>query len=98
MTERGRTDGARRNDNPVRHCEARSAVAILAITKRTCADCPPARSVCFGAFKLTSWRQRHHDGLPDAVQLACALEIGAAAMVTHDRDFDGVEGLTILQG
>jgi predicted nucleic acid-binding protein len=32
------------------------------------------------------------------VQLACALEIGAAAMVTHDRDFDGVEGLAILQG
>jgi predicted nucleic acid-binding protein len=81
-TERGRTDGARRNDNPVRHCEARSAVAILAITKRTCADCPPARS----------------DGLPDAVQLACALETGAQATVTHDRDFDGVEGLTILQG
>jgi predicted nucleic acid-binding protein len=32
------------------------------------------------------------------VQLACALETGAQAMVTHDRDFDGVEGLTILQG
>jgi predicted nucleic acid-binding protein len=43
-------------------------------------------------------RQRHHDGLTGAVQLACALETGAAATVTRDRDFDGVEGLTILQG
>ena len=58
----------------------------------------PARSVCFGAFRLTSLRQRHHDGLTGAVQLACALETGAAATVTRDRDFDGVEGLTILQG
>lgn len=36
--------------------------------------------------------------LPDAVQLASALEIGAAALVTHDRDFAGVEGLPILLG
>jgi predicted nucleic acid-binding protein len=43
-------------------------------------------------------RQRHHDGLTGAVPLACALETGAQATVTHDRDFDGVEGLTILQG
>lgn len=35
---------------------------------------------------------------PDAVQLASALDIGAAALVTHDRDFADVEGLPILEG
>lgn len=34
--------------------------------------------------------------LPDAVQLASALDIGAAALVTHDRDFSVVQGLPIL--
>ena len=36
--------------------------------------------------------------LPDAVQLASALDIGAAALVTHDRDFAKVNGLPVLQG
>ena len=36
--------------------------------------------------------------LPDAVQLASALDIGAAAMVTHDRDFSAVQGLPVLLG
>ena len=36
--------------------------------------------------------------LPDAVQLASALDIGAAALVTHDRDFSKVKGLMVLQG
>ncbi len=36
--------------------------------------------------------------LPDAVQLATALDIGAAALVTHDRDFSAVKGLPILYG
>ncbi len=36
--------------------------------------------------------------LPDAVQLASALQIGAAALVTHDRDFSAVEGLPVLMG
>ncbi|MDZ7813363.1 MAG: PIN domain-containing protein [Ideonella sp.] len=36
--------------------------------------------------------------LPDAFQLASALDIGAAALVTHDRDFSKVEGLPILYG
>lgn len=36
--------------------------------------------------------------LPDALQAACALEIGAAALVTHDRDFSKVKGLKVLQG
>ena len=36
--------------------------------------------------------------LPDAVQLASALQIGAAALVTHDRDFSAVQGLPVLRG
>ena len=36
--------------------------------------------------------------LPDAVQLASALEIGAAALVTHDRNFSSVQGLPVLTG
>jgi predicted nucleic acid-binding protein len=36
--------------------------------------------------------------LPDAVQLATALDMGAAALVTHDRDFSQVSGLGILTG
>jgi len=34
--------------------------------------------------------------LPDAVQLASALAINAAALVTHDRDFSRVRGLRVL--
>ena len=36
--------------------------------------------------------------LPDAIQLATGLEIGAAAFVTHDRDFSQVNGVEILTG
>jgi predicted nucleic acid-binding protein len=31
--------------------------------------------------------------LPNAVQLASGLKIGASALVTHDRDFSAVQGL-----
>jgi predicted nucleic acid-binding protein len=34
--------------------------------------------------------------LPDAVQLASALAINADALVTHDRDFSRVSGITVL--
>ncbi|MBV9570850.1 MAG: PIN domain-containing protein [Alphaproteobacteria bacterium] len=34
--------------------------------------------------------------LPDAVQLASALAIGADALVTHDRDFSGVRALPVI--
>ncbi len=34
--------------------------------------------------------------LPDAVQLASALSLNAAALVTHDRDFFRVRGLRVL--
>ena len=36
--------------------------------------------------------------LPDAVQLATALDMGASAFVTHDRDFSAVQGLPVLMG
>ena len=43
-------------------------------------------------------RARYRLKLPDAIQLASALDIGAAALVTHDRDFSQVSGMTILRG
>lgn len=43
-------------------------------------------------------RARYRLKLPDALQLATALDQEAVALVTHDRDFDRVEGLTILRG
>lgn len=36
--------------------------------------------------------------LPDALQLATALDVGADALVTHDRDFSRVTGLRVLMG
>lgn len=43
-------------------------------------------------------RARYGLKLPDAIQLATALELEAAALVTHDRDFVRVDGLLILRG
>lgn len=43
-------------------------------------------------------RARYGLKLPDAIQLATALNLEAAALVTHDRDFASVEGLTIVRG
>jgi predicted nucleic acid-binding protein len=34
--------------------------------------------------------------LPDAIQAASAIAIGAAALVTHDRDFSKLSGLRVL--
>lgn len=36
--------------------------------------------------------------LPDALQAATALEIGAVALVTHDRDFSRLTGLRVILG
>ena len=36
--------------------------------------------------------------LPDALQAATALEIGAVALVTHDRDFSRLEGIRVVLG
>ena len=43
-------------------------------------------------------RAQYRLKLPDAIQLATALDIGAAAFVTHDRDFSQVTGIAILTG
>lgn len=43
-------------------------------------------------------RAQHRLKLPDALQLATALEAGASAFVTHDRDFSGVTALPVLTG
>ena len=49
---------------------------------------------------LTAARLRASSGLrlPDAIQVATALEIGASALVTHDRDFSRLSGLRVLTG
>lgn len=36
--------------------------------------------------------------LPDALQAATALEVGASALVTHDRDFSRLQGLRVISG
>jgi predicted nucleic acid-binding protein len=41
-------------------------------------------------------RARYRLKLPDAIQVASALSIDAHALVTYDRDFKTVRGLTIL--
>ena len=41
-------------------------------------------------------RARFKLKLPDAIQVASALAINAAALVTHDRDFASVRGLTVV--
>ena len=43
-------------------------------------------------------RAQYRLKLPDAIQLATALDAGAAALVTHDRDFSQVTGMAILMG
>jgi predicted nucleic acid-binding protein len=43
-------------------------------------------------------RAQYRLKIPDALQLATALEIGAAALVTHDRDVSAVQGLQVLTG
>jgi len=43
-------------------------------------------------------RAQYRLKLPDAIQLATGLDIGAAAFVTHDRDFSQVTGVEILTG
>lgn len=43
-------------------------------------------------------RVRHRLKLPDALQLATALEAGANAFVTHGRDLSGVTALPVWSG
>ncbi len=41
-------------------------------------------------------RVAHQLRLPDALQAATALHVGCAALVSHDRDFRGIDGLAVL--
>ena len=43
-------------------------------------------------------RAQYRLKLPDAIQLATALDIGATAFVTHGRDFSQLTGVEILMG
>ncbi|ROZ76471.1 PIN domain-containing protein [Ramlibacter sp. WS9] len=51
-------------------------------------------------ISVTAARLRASTGLrlPDALLAATALEIGAVALVTHDRDFSKLSGLKVLTG
>ena len=50
------------------------------------------------AAQAARLRVRYGLRLPDALQLAAALEIGASAVVTHDRDFAAVDGIQVITG
>ncbi len=50
------------------------------------------------AISAARLRSRYKLKLPDALQLATALEVGAYALVTHDSDFSAVEGINVLSG
>jgi predicted nucleic acid-binding protein len=56
---------------------------------------PVSAEIAVSAARL---RARYSLKLPDALQLATALDIGAHALVTHDRDFSGVTGLIVHIG
>ena len=56
-------------------------------------DITPAIAI-LGAQLRAQYRLK----LPDALQLACTLDIGADALVTHDRDFSRVGGVVIVTG
>ena len=56
-------------------------------------DITPAIAI-LGAQLRAQYRLK----LPDALQLACALDMGADALVTHDRDFSRVSGVVIVTG
>jgi len=56
-------------------------------------DITPAIAI-LGAQLRAQYRLK----LPDALQLACTLDIGADALITHDRDFSRVGGVVIVTG
>jgi len=56
-------------------------------------DITPAIAI-LGAQLRAQYRLK----LPDALQLACALDMGVDALVTHDRDFSRVDGVVIVTG
>lgn len=50
------------------------------------------------AARAARLRARYRLKLPDAIQLATALECSADAFVTHDRDYARVEGMLLITG
>lgn len=48
------------------------------------------------AVAAARFRVKHRLKLPDAIQLATAVEVGAYALVTHDRDFRGVQDVHVI--
>ena len=68
-----------------RYEKALSAYTLISVT-------PPIAAL---AAQL---RAQYRLMVPDAIQLATALDVGAAAFVTHDRDFSQVTGMVILTG
>ena len=68
-----------------RYEKALSAYTLISVT-------PPIAAL---AAQL---RAQYRLKLPDAIQLATALDASAAAFVTHDRDFSQVTGVVILTG
>ena len=68
-----------------RYEKALSAYALISVTP----------SIAALAAQL---RAQYRLKLPDAIQLATTLDAGAAAFVTHDRDFSQVTGVAILTG
>ena len=47
-------------------------------------------------FPAARIRIRYHLKLPDAIQIATAVHIGSSVLVTHDRDFHGVDEIRIV--
>jgi predicted nucleic acid-binding protein len=56
---------------------------------------PVTQDIAVSAARLRSNTGLH---LPDALQAAAALEIGAVALVTHGRDFSRLQGLRVIVG
>ena len=48
------------------------------------------------AFMAARIRTRYGLKLPDAIQVATAVQSGSVALVTHDRDFSSVDEIQIL--
>jgi len=52
-------------------------------------------SELIGCNLAVHFRMQYRLRLPDAVQLASALDIDAAALIAHDRDFSSVLGFPV---
>ncbi|HZR03115.1 MAG TPA: PIN domain-containing protein [Burkholderiales bacterium] len=59
-----------------------------------CAVHPVTASLAVTAARF---RVKHRLKLPDAIQLATAVEASAFALITHDRNFRGVSDVRVIQ-